>query len=248
MLFKYRLTPRATPLGTALAVPLAGLALGLGLAVMGGCGLIDSDVTDFNLKLPEKPFNVDTADWMLSVKGDTMPAVACPPADCTAAAETFCTGGACTADCDANAQCAAHVPVSVSQSFDLAKEAPELQTIDSQAALKVTVETVVFKVKENTLSVATPPLALYLAPQGVLDANSTSAVKVGDVEPVTPGQTGEVPIDFTAEGKKAMEMYMSAYQTPFTVIVSGSVTLSAGQAIPDGKLSGVVSVTAHAGI
>jgi hypothetical protein len=228
--------------------PVVALALALASLSAASCGLIDSDVTDFNLKLPEKPFNVDTADWMLSVTTETMPAVACPPADCTAAADMFCSGGACTADCDAHAQCAAHVPVSVSQPFDLAHESPELQTIDSQAALKVTVETVVFKVKENTLNVATPPLDLYLAPQGVLDANSPSAVMVGNVESVSPGQIGEVPIDFTADGKKAMEMFMSAYQTPFTVIVSGNVTLSAGQEVPKGKLSGVVSVTAHAGI
>lgn len=212
------------------------------------CGLINSDVTDFNLKLPEKPFNVDTADWMISVQTDTMPSIACPPADCTAAADMFCAGGACTADCDAGAHCAAHVPVSVSQPFDLAHESPELQTIDSQSGISVTVETVTFKVSENTMNVATPPLELYMAPQGVLDAMSAEAVHIGSVESVAPGQTGPVPIDFTPDGKKAMETFMSAYQTPFTVIVSGNVTMSAGAPVPQGKLSGVVSVTAHAGI
>jgi hypothetical protein len=225
----------------ALAVALLSLSTA-------SCGLIDSDVTDFNLKLPEKSFNVDTADWMLSVQGETMPSIACPPADCTAAADMFCAGGTCTSDCDPGAHCAAHVPVSVSQPFDLAHESPELQTIDSQAAISVTVETVTFKVSENTMNVATPPLDLYMAPQGVLDAMSAEAVHIGSVESVAPGQTGPVPIDFTVEGKAAMEMFMSAYQTPFTVIVAGSVTMSAGAPVPQGKLSGVVSVTAHAGL
>jgi hypothetical protein len=212
------------------------------------CGLIDSDVTDFNLKLPEKPFNVDTADWMISVSGENMPSIECPAVDCTAAADMFCAGGACTSDCDPGGHCAAHVPVSVSQPFDLAHESPELQTIDSQAAISVTVETVTFKVNENTMNVATPPLDLYMAPQGVLDVNSADAVHIGSVESVVPGQTGAVPIDFTAEGKAAMEMFMSSYQTPFTVIVSGNATMSAGAPVPQGKLSGVVSVTAHAGL
>jgi hypothetical protein len=224
------------------------LALALTSLSAGSCGLIDSDVTDFNLKLPEKAFNVDTADWMITVEGETMPSVSCPPAECTAAADTFCAGGKCTSDCDANAHCAAHVAVSVSQSFDLAHESPELETIDSQAAIMVKVETVTFKVKENTLNVASPPLTLYLAPQGVLDAQSPEAVEVGTVESVAPGQTGDVAIDFTTEGKAAMEQYMSDYKTPFSVIVAGQVTMSAGEAIPQGKLSGIVSVTAHAGI
>src|SRR3954451_1684389 len=108
--------------------------LALASLLASASGLISSDVTDFNLKLPEKPFNVDTADWMLAVQTSTMPSISCPPADCTAAAEMFCAAGKCTSDCDMGAHCAAHVPVSVSQPFDLAHESPELQTIDSQAA------------------------------------------------------------------------------------------------------------------
>ena len=231
-------------------MPRLAVALALALAALpaASCSLISSDVTDFNLKLPEKPFNIDTVDWMLTVPGDTMPSLACPPTECTAAADMFCADGKCTSDCDPGAHCQAHVAVSVSQPFDLAHESPELETIDSQAALKVTVEKVIFKVSENTLNVASPPLDLYLAPQGVLDPASGEAVHVGTLEAVNPGQTGEIAIDFSAEGKKAMEDFMSDYKTPFTVIVAGTVTMHAGEPVPMGKLSGVVSVTAHAGI
>jgi hypothetical protein len=224
-------------------------ALALALAVLPGlsCGLISEDVTDFNLKLPEKPFNVDTADWMLTAQG-TVPSLACPPADCGAVADQFCAPGACTSDCDPNAHCQAHVKVSVSQPFDLANESPELETIDSQTGIEVTVESVTFKVNENTLNVASPPLEVYLAPQGVLDATSPEAVFIGTVESVPAKQTGDVPIDFTETGRAAMEQFMSDYKTPFTVIVAGDVTMHAGDPVPEGKLSGIVSVQAHAGI
>ncbi len=212
------------------------------------CGLISSDVTDFNLKLPEKPFNVDTADWMLSVQGSTMPAIACPAVDCTAATDMFCAQGACTADCDSGGHCQAHVAVAVSQKFDLAHESPELAKIDSQAGIKVTVEAITFVVKENTLNVTSPPLSVFLAPQGVLDPQSPEAVNIGTAEAVPAMQTGEVVILFSATGKHAMEQYMGDYKTPFSVIVAGDVTMHAGDPVPKGKLSGVVSVTAHAGI
>jgi hypothetical protein len=46
----------------------------------------------------------------------------------------------------------------------------------------------------------------------------------------------------------AMEQYMSNWRTPFNVIVSGTATISAGDPVPSGKLTGVVTATAHAGL
>ena len=233
----------------SLSFPVAAAVASLSLVLFtSACGLIDSDVTDFNLKLPEKDFNVDTADWNLAVEGETIPSVPCPPADCTAAADQFCTAGSCTADCDANAHCQAHVSVSVFQSFDLANEAPELAEIASKPIASVTVESIAFRIKENTLNVPTPPLELYLAPQGVSDPASDEAEHIGTLAPVAVATTGEVELELSESGRAKMSEYMKDYKTPFTVIVAGDAALQAGQPVPAGKMKGVVTVTAHAGL
>ena len=125
------------------AVP---LALAFAALSASSCGLIDPDVTDFNLKLPEKSFNVDTADWMLTVTEASMPTIDCSATDCTAAADMFCAEDHCTADCDASSHCQAHVDVSVFQPFDLANESPELAEISYKPIAKVTVESIAFKI------------------------------------------------------------------------------------------------------
>ncbi len=212
------------------------------------CGLIDSDVTDFTLKLPEKDFNVDTADWMLTVQGSTVPSIPCPPAECTVAADQFCADGACTSTCDANMECQAIVDVTVFQQFDLANEAMELDAIDSQAVISVEVETIAFRIEENTLNVASPPLKIYLAPQGVSDPNGGVAVEIGTLAPVAAAQTGSVDIVLTPSGKQVMEQFMEDFRTPFTVIIAGSAAIQAGDPVPEGRMSGVVTVSAHAGL
>ncbi len=223
------------------------LAVALAAAPAVSCGLISSDVTDFNLRLPEKEFNLDTQDWMLTVTGQ-MPTLDCPPVDCAVATTQICEQGACSADCDANAHCQAHVTVSVFQMFDLKNEAPELQTIDSEAVISVTVETIKFKVSTNTLNIDSPPLTVYLAPNGVSDPNDPMAEEIGTIASVAAGQTGEGEIMLSETGKASMEQFMSNWRVPFNVIVTGRVTIMAGQAVPEGKLTGAVTVTAHAGL
>jgi hypothetical protein len=229
--------------------PLASIALAAlaAFALLGACGLISSDVTDFSLRLPEKPFNVDTADWMLQIEG-TVPAVPCPPADCSNQAATFCDSGACSSACDVGAHCDVTVPIHIFNAFDLATEAPELMKLDAQAIISVTVDSVAFRIDSNSFTTASPVMHLFLAPQGVTDSADPSAIEVGTLEPVAPGQTGEVSIMFSDAGKAAMEDYMSAYRTPFTVIVSASVHMAAGDPVPEGALAGAVTVLAHAGL
>ena len=95
---------------------------------------------------------------------------------------------------------------------------------------------------------ASPPLELYLAPQGVSDPQSAEAEHIGSLEPVPPATTGEASIALTKSGRETMAAFMKDYKTPFTVIVAGEVIIQAGQPVPKGKLSGVVTVVAHAGL
>lgn len=223
------------------------LSLALLAALGGACGLISSDVTDFQLDLPEKQFTVDTADWELSVMGDTFPAVSCA-ADCAALASMTCVD-TCSADCDGT-NCQVHVPISIRQMFNLAIESPELQTIDEQAAISVTVDAIAFRIDEDTMNVATPPLAVYMAPIDVITIEDMRAQQVGTILPIAPGTpmgtTGQV--DLTTAGREVLAAYMEDFRTPFNVIVAATVDIRAGDPVPMGRLSGVVTVDAHAGL
>jgi hypothetical protein len=216
-----------------------------------GCGLISSDITDFDLKFPKKDFTVDTAQWMLSssvTMGGTFPSVPCPPADCASAASMFCNAGACTADCSTSATCTAHVGISIFQPFDLAHEESDLATINAQHGISVTVTAITFEISENTLNVATPQLEVFMAPMAVTSPTDPMAKQIGTILPIQPGFTGTGQVDISATGKATMEEFIGNYKTPFNIIVAGTADIHAGDPVPMGMMKGAVTVAAHAGV
>jgi hypothetical protein len=53
---------------------------------------------------------------------------------------------------------------------------------------------------------------------------------------------------FTADGEAQLVAVMNNYKTPFNVIVGSTLTVTAGQPVPAGKLDAVVNIRAHAGL
>lgn len=222
----------------------------LAVLASASCGLIAADIADFNLNLPERNFTVDTSQWKMPPDQTELRSVACAneaPDYCASAVAAlgFCKDGSCTADCDGQ-NCQLHVRVSLSQEFDLAKESPELETIDSQSRISVTVKDVTFAVTENTLTVPTPPFHLWLAPQGVLAIPDEKAKLVGEIASVPAKATLDGKVQMTSEGRTHLESFMANYDTRFTVIVEGTVDVKAGSPLPTGKLVGAVQVIAQA--
>src|SRR6186713_2790020 len=139
------------------ALCLAGLLAGA------GCGLVDSDVTDIDLSLPEREVTVDTADWQLSSTARL------EEVDCSLDEEICATGLAalcgsedvCSGVCGASNSCEVSVKVALWHTFNLAAEQPELQQIEGQPLVEVRIERVSYSVRENNLDVASPPLTVY---------------------------------------------------------------------------------------
>jgi hypothetical protein len=218
--------------------------------VVSSCGLIDPNIADFDLNLPKREFTVDTAQWKLPGDRSDVPPVACvaeAPEFCASAMSAlgFCKDGSCTADCDGQ-NCQIHVRVSLSHEFDLARESPELGTIDNQSRISVTVKEVAFAVTENSLNVPTPPFNLWLAPQGVLTVPDEKARLVGRIESIAAKETRAGNVDMGSDGRRHLEEFMANYDTRFTAIVEGTVDVKAGTPLPTGKLVGAVQVTAKA--
>ncbi|HEY4241408.1 MAG TPA: hypothetical protein VGM88_16415 [Kofleriaceae bacterium] len=226
-------------------------AIGLLLAVS-GCGLISSDVTDFDLTLPDKSFSIDASNWMIDQStADTYTEMSCEsaPTVCATAAQTACPMN-CVGSCDGDTHtCDLTLAVSLYQPVDLYHEKPELQTINSEPIIKVTIDSVTYDVTGNTLSVDTPPLVMYVSPMAIMDPSDPQAIEIATIAPITAGQTvAEMPIAFTDAGKAALVNIMGTFKTPFNVLVGSSITVKAGDPVPTGKLDAVVHIKAHASL
>jgi len=216
-----------------------------------GCGLISSDVTNFDLTLPDKTFTVDTASWQLSGV-DTFTSTDCSSqmGVCAAAAQQACKQGQCFGSCDATTQtCDLQVLVSLYQMVDLLNEKPELQTINDQPLVGVTIDSVDYQVTENTLNVDTPEMQMYVAPATVMAPGDPQAQMIATIPPIPAGQTpGVTAIQWTADGEAALANVMGDYHNPFNIIIGSSLDVKMGDPVPMGRLTAKVMVKAHAGL
>lgn len=224
----------------------------LGLSAS-GCGLISSDVTDFDLTLPDKTFTIDSGAWDVdATKGPQLLSMNCAsmPTVCDAAAQQACSNG-CSGTCDADTQtCDMSLPFSLFNKVDLVMEKPELKTINSEPVIKVTIDSVTYEVSSNTLNVDTPDMTIFVAPATVMDPTDPMATPIGTLAGVKAGETTDAPqnLEFTDAGKQDLIDIMSTFRTPFNIIVASTLTLKDGDQVPQGKLDAVVHITAHAGL
>ncbi|MDX2091688.1 MAG: hypothetical protein SFX73_27755 [Kofleriaceae bacterium] len=225
-----------------------------GLAVgVSGCGLIDSDVTNFDLTLPAKSFTIDAMNWQVDQSAATaMLSTSCGsmPAACMTAAASACRTD-CTGTCSSETStCELHLDVSLFQPIDLVTEKPELKSINDEPVIKVEIDSVNYEVESNTLNVATPEMTVYVAPMSAMSPKDPQAKAIG-VIPATPaGMTTSVPqmLQFTPTGRAELIAMMNNYKTPFNIIVGSSLTVSSSSMVPNGKLEAVVYIKAHAGL
>ena len=116
--------------------------------LVSGCGLNDSDVTNFDLTLPEKSFSVDASGWQVNQRPPTRSsATSCSssPTICLSAATT-----ACPMNCTGRVRCrheqvrararCQRLPV-----IDLVTEKPELNQINDEPVIKVTIDSVRYR-------------------------------------------------------------------------------------------------------
>lgn len=230
--------------------PMVGLLVGFLLA---SCGLISSDVTNFDLTLPDKKFTIDTAGWQVDpVAADLYLMQSCTTSDmCNSAVQAACKMG-CSGTCSQAQTCDLSLDVSLLQPVDLVMEKPELKSINDEPVIKVTIDSVTYEVTGNTLNVDTPEITVYVAPMSAVkvDLADPQIKAIGTIAPVPQGWVTSSPesIMFTATGKAELVKIMSAFKTPFNVLIGSSLVVESGQPVPSGKLDAVVHIKGHAGL
>jgi hypothetical protein len=220
------------------------------LVVLGGCGLISSDVTDFTLKTQTHMFTVDASSYMVNqtaANAYLMQSCASAPTECAQWVQSACTTN-CSGSCDMTTQkCDLGLDVGVYQKVDLNADNPELATVSKEPIVKVTIDSITYTVTENSLNVATPEMTVYVAPMSVMSPSDAMAQTVGTI-PEVPAMTtvGSANMMFTPDGKQNLVTIMGSYMTPFNVIVGSTIVLKSGDPVPTGKLTAEVDITAHA--
>jgi hypothetical protein len=225
------------------------MMFGLGTS---GCGLISSDVTNFDLTLPDKTFTIDATGWNVNQQAaDALLSTNCSsqPTVCASAAMQACQMG-CSGSCNTQTHtCDLALDVSLYRPIDLVMEKPELKSINDEPVIKVTIDSVTYEVTANTLNVATPEMKVYVAPMSVMNPKDPQAKEIGVIAAVPAGQTTTPQnIAFNATGKADLVNIMSTFKTPFNVLVGSTLVVTMGTPVPAGKLDAVVHIKAHAGL
>lgn len=221
------------------------------LLLVGGCGLISSDVTNFDLQ-DSKSFTIDASAWQVnSSQAQQFLSTSCAnaPMVCGAAAQQAC-GMNCTGTCDATTHtCDLSLAVSIYQLVDLQNDNSGLAQIKNEPVIKVTIDSVTYDITQNTLNVATPELTVYVAPMSVTSASDPTAMAVGTVASVAAGttETGQA-MTYTDTGKQDLVDIMSTYKNPFNILVGGTLTVTSGTPVPTGMLDAVVHIHATAAL
>jgi hypothetical protein len=218
-----------------------------------GCGLISSDVTNFDLAAFDKSFTIDADNrWQIDPSlADALLATPCAQnaSVCASAAMVACQMG-CTGTCSAATdKCVLGLDVSLYQSIDIATERPELQTIHNEPVIKVSVDYSTYEITANTLDVATPVMKVYVAPMSVMNPKDPQAKELGEIPSVPAGATlAAQELAFTPTGRADLVATMNNYKTPFNIIIGATLTVEDGQPVPTGKLDATVHIKVHAGL
>lgn len=229
----------------------------LGVSLVAGCGLISSDVTNFDLMLPEKKFTIDASGWQVDgskspFSNGTLASVPCNsmPTVCSMMVAQACSSD-CSSTCDIAANsCQLSLDISRPLKVDLLTDQPDLKTINDQPVIKVSIDSVTYEVRFNDLTVDTPAIDVYVAPISALKPTDPLAKRVGTIPAIAKGTITTEPqaLEFTPTGKADLVNIMSTFKTPFNVLVASHLMVHAGQMLPMGKLDAVVHIRGHAGL
>ena len=231
-------------------------AAAMGVSLVTGCGLISSDVTNFDLMLPDKKFTIDASGWQVDgskspFNNGTLASVPCSsmPTVCSMMVAQACSSD-CSSTCDTVANsCQLSLDISRPLKVDLLTDQPDLKTINDQPVIKVSIDSVTYEVTFNNLTVDTPAIDVYVAPISALKPTDPQAKLIGTIPAIPRGtKTEPQALEFTPTGKADLVNIMSTFKTPFNVLVASHLMVRAGQMLPMGKLDAVVRIRGHAGL
>jgi hypothetical protein len=220
-------------------------------AGVAGCGLVDPNITNFDLYIKDKTFAVDTSQWQLNgVDAYTHTDCSSSMGICASAAQQACKEGQCIGRCDGGTgTCQLQILTALWQSVDMSNDNPEINTVANEPVVQVSIDAIAYQITQNTMNVATPEFTVYVAPSTIMTPGNPEAKPIGTIPSVPAHMTqGETSIVLDEAGQANLAAYMGDYMTPFNIIVGAEIDVGENDTVPDGTLNAIVRVRAHAGI
>jgi hypothetical protein len=223
------------------------------LALPSGCSLLSSQEIPYTADPQEISQDFGTQTGML------------PETDCTAA-PTLCmtiTGGpaGATITCDPNPaapgknHCVLHQDITVHQTINLSQQTSFPSAVSSSPVVNlVQIDQIKYWTgPAQMLSVATPPLDIYIGSQTATGPNDPGVAQLGTIASIPAGMAPSGPPDcsgktpatnsdtacslaLTEAGKSLFATLAKDFKTPFNIIVVGHLSVAGGSAFPSGKL------------
>jgi hypothetical protein len=217
--------------------------------LLGGCGLISSDISKLTFDLPTETYTFDTAQWSNLPKG-TIPAVPCTSSDqcCMAGSLAGIDCSMTMLTCNSSGVCEADVPESASSTVNLAMQVPVLQSFPGHALSSITISSISYAVSNNSLNIDLPPMTIYLAPDGVTDPHDARAEEFGTIPGIAAGTDPSGMVMLVANASQVFAMFTGNISTPFTIIAAGTVAIPSGSPVPSGAITLSVTGTVSAQI
>ncbi len=188
--------------------------------------------------LPPQTYTFDTAQWNIppALNGLEFPTITCgTDNDC-------CTlGSAAGLDCTMtklacmSGSCAASLPESQATMINLAAQVPSLSSYTS--LVSISISSIKYAVRSNTLNVAVPPLSIYLAPNTVTDPTDSRAVLFGTVPEIPAGSMPSGNVNLEPNAASTFQTFTSDLTTTFEIITAATVVIGAGTPVPSGAIT-----------
>jgi hypothetical protein len=197
-----------------------------------GCGLIDTDITKFTFRLPQKKYTIAAPN------AGTIPPtpIACGPGTAVATCPSPLT-------CDASV-CTGHVPVSIFRKMDFRKDAAELTQYAAITDLKI--ENIKYTIV-STANIGVPTIEIFLAPDGVTNSTDPSAKKFGSIPPIAAGESRSGDVIKEPDADAVFSSFATNIDVPFNFIAATTVDIPTGSPTPTGMvevtINGLLSAT-----
>jgi hypothetical protein len=226
------------------------------VALLGGCDLVQSNSISKTYSFDPEEFNKQFSGGGMLMQLD------CTSNDGCRSLEA--KDSSLTVSCDLKAQkCAAVADVRLAYGVTLASQNAFPSVAIQYGIRSVGLDKVVYWVFSNSLNLSTPPIDLYVAPDGPLTDDS-QWTRLGSIMPLNPKSTscgddkdqdGAAPtgtpvcrLPLNDAGKARLATLARDYLTKFQIIARTTLAIKAGGPLPSGTIDFFVRPTISIGI
>ena len=188
-------------------------------------------------QLPEQKFVIRNQEWKQPPPTFNNPILCAQQEDCCkipgapAGTPPAFDCNAYSLVCDAG-QCAMTFLLEMAKTVDLAKEAPALAQMKGKVVSDIVLQSLQYSVN-NQLTVALPPLSVYVAPARVTTVMGNADAKHLTTVPMVPASVqwmDTAPLNDA--GQKAFSTFARDFQTPFNFIANATFVMRSGTPPP----------------